>query len=250
MTPPVRDALLAAAGLVAGVVGTAGGITTLVSYPALLLAGVPPLAASVSNTVAVVACWPGSALSSRPELVDRWGWLLRWAGIAVLGGVAGALLLLTTPPGVFARIVPFLLAGGSVSLVAQGWLRTAAPRRRGVMPVLLASGLFLTALYNGYFGAGSGVLTLVLLLVLVERGLPRANALKNMLIGAASVVSAATFALLGRVHWLEVLPLALGLFAGSLLGPVVARRLPSWLLRWAVALMGLGFAVRLWVGAG
>ena len=243
-------ALLAGAGVVAGIVGTAGGITTLVSYPALLLAGAPPLAASVSNTVAVVACWPGAALSSRPELAGRWRWLFRWSGVAVLGGIAGAVLLLTTPPGLFARIVPFLLAGGSVALVAQSRLRPTEARLGGVTPWLLALGLFLTSLYNGYFGAGSGVLTLVLLLVLVERGLIQANALKNMVIGVASIVSAATFVLFARVRWLDVVPLALGLFVGSLLGPVVARRLPSWLLRWAVALMGLGFAIRLWVAPG
>lgn len=240
-------ALLAVAGVLGGIVGTAGGITTLISYPALLLAGVPPLAASVSNTVAVVACWPGSALSSRPELVDRWGWLLRWVGVAVIGGVAGGLLLLRTPPGVFARIVPFLLAGGAVALLVQGRLPRADARLGVLTPFLVAPGLFLTSLYNGYFGAGSGVLTLVLLLVLVESGLVKANALKNMVVGAASAVSAVTFVLFARVRWLDVLPLALGLFVGSLLGPLVARRVPSWLLRWAVALMGLGFAIRLWV---
>ncbi|MBO0701810.1 MAG: sulfite exporter TauE/SafE family protein, partial [Candidatus Dormibacteraeota bacterium] len=229
-------------------VGTAGGITTLVSYPALLLAGVPPLDASIANTVAVVACWPGAALTSRPELVDRWGWLLRWSGVALVGGVAGAILLLTTPPGLFARLVPFLLAGGSVVLVVQGWMRGAADARIGrATPFVLGVGLFLCCVYNGYFGAGSGVLTLVLLLVLVERGVVRANALKNMLIGAASIVSAVAFVGSGRVRWLDALPLAVGLFAGSLLGPPVARRLPPWLLRWSVALMGAGFAVRLWV---
>jgi uncharacterized membrane protein YfcA len=241
-------ALLAGAGVVAGIVGTAGGITTLVSYPALLLAGVPPLPASIANSVAVVACLPGAAFSSRPELAGRWGWVRRWVPAAILGGVAGAALLLTTPPGVFARLVPFLLAGGSVALVAQSWLRTAAGARLGrATPLFVGAGLFLASLYNGYFGAGSGVLTLVLLLVLVDPSFLHANALKNVLIGAACVVSAAVFALSGRVRWLDVLPLALGLFAGSLLGPPLARRLPAWLLRWAVALMGAGFAIRLWV---
>lgn len=248
MAPVAAAALLAGAGVLAGVVGTAGGITTLVSYPALLLAGVPPLSASVANTVAVVACWPGSALTSRPELVGRGGWLLRWGGAALLGGIAGAVLLVTTPPGLFARLVPFLLLMGSVALVAQGWLRGAvAPRVGGAAPVLVGAGLSLISLYNGYFGAGSGVLTLVLLLALVEPALIRANALKNMLVGAASIISAATFVLLTHVRWLDVLPLGLGLFAGSLLGPLVARRLPAWLLRWAVALMGTAFAIRLWV---
>ena len=250
MSPLARDVILAGAGILAGIVGTAGGITTLVSYPALLLVGVPALPAAIANTVAVVACWPGSALSSRPELVGRWAWLGRWTGVTVLGGIAGAVLLLTTPPGVFERLVPYLLLAGSVALVAQGRLRAAAGARLGgSTPILLAAGLFFVSLYNGYFGAGAGVLTLVLLLVLVDPQLVRANALKNMLIGAASIISAATFALSGSVRWLDVLPLAGGLFGGSLLGPIVARHLPSPLLRWAVALMGLGFAIRLLVVA-
>ncbi|MEV0195186.1 sulfite exporter TauE/SafE family protein, partial [Nonomuraea sp. NPDC050691] len=63
--------LLAAAGLLAGLVGTAGGITSLISYPALLAAGLPALSANVANIVAAVACWPGAALASRPELAGQ-----------------------------------------------------------------------------------------------------------------------------------------------------------------------------------
>ena len=78
-------ALILAAGVVAGVVGTAGGITSLVSYPALLLAGVPPLAANVVNIVALVACWPGSAAASRPELAGRGAWLVPGATAGLRG---------------------------------------------------------------------------------------------------------------------------------------------------------------------
>ncbi len=71
MTPVERELFLVGAGAVAGLVGTAGGITSLVSYPALLLAGIAPLQANVANIVALVACWPGSALASRPELAEE-----------------------------------------------------------------------------------------------------------------------------------------------------------------------------------
>src|SRR5215471_20446008 len=103
MSPASRDLFLVAAGALAGLVGTAGGITSLVSYPALLLAGVAPLQANVANLVALVACWPGSAVASQPELRGRWPWLRRWGAVAALGGAAGSVLLLVTPPGVFAR---------------------------------------------------------------------------------------------------------------------------------------------------
>src|SRR6201992_3712532 len=122
---PVQTALLIAlAGIVAGVVGTAGGITSLVSYPALLAAGIPALSANVPNIVALVACWPGSALASRPELTGRGSWLRRWAPVAALGGAAGSALLLLTPAGLFGQVVPFLVIIGSLALLAQPWLST------------------------------------------------------------------------------------------------------------------------------
>src|SRR3954471_3322605 len=110
-TSPGTAAFLAAAGVVAGVVGTGGGITSLVSYPALLAVGLPPLAADVANLVALVACWPGSALTSRRELTDSGRWLARGLPLAALGAAGGALLLLTTPSELFGHLVPFLLAG-------------------------------------------------------------------------------------------------------------------------------------------
>jgi uncharacterized protein len=249
VSPVYRELFLAAAGAVAGLVGTAGGITSLVSYPALLLVGIAPLQANIANLVALVACWPGSAISSQPELRGRGPWLRRWGIIAAAGGAAGSVLLLVTPPGVFGRVVPFLVATGSLALLCQPWL-AARPSWRadaGWGRLLLPCGLVVLSCYNGYFGAGSGVLTLALLLLTTEPLLPVANALKNMVVGAATITSAVLFALLTRVDWGAVAPLALGLFAGSLAGPWVARRLPPAVLRWLVALSGLALAVHLWL---
>ena len=110
---------LAAAGLLAGALGSAGGITSLVSYPALLLAGVPPLPANIANLVAGVACWPGSALTSRSELAEVRTHLPTALLVAAVGGAVGAALLLVTPAGTFLRVVPFLVAAGSMLLVVQ-----------------------------------------------------------------------------------------------------------------------------------
>jgi len=242
------DFLLVGAGLLAGVVGTAGGITSLVSYPALLAVGISPLLASMTNIVALVACLPGSALSSRTELRGRAQWLRKWCIVSVAGGAAGAALLLSTPAGIFARVVPVLLVLAALSLLAQPRLsawqagRLARPER-----VVLPVGVFATSLYSGYFGAGSGVMTLALVLLAVDQHVARANALKNMLIGVATVVSAAAFVLFGRVVWPAAAALALGAFAGSTIGPVVARSVPGTVLRVLVALTGIGLAVRLWV---
>jgi hypothetical protein len=249
VSPVDRVLFLAAAGVVGGLVGTAGGITSLVSYPALLLAGIAPLQANIANLVALVACWPGSAISSQPELRGHGPWLRRWGIVAAAGGAAGSVLLLVTPPGVFSRVVPFLVAAGSLALLCQPWL-AARPSWRadaGWGRLLLPCGLVVLSCYNGYFGAGSGVLLLALLLLTADPRLPTANALKNMVLGAATITSAVLFTVLTRVDWAAVAPLALGLFAGSLAGPLVARRLPPAVLRWLVALTGLALAVHLWL---
>src|SRR6201996_7986855 len=186
LTPMFRELFLIGAGAVAGLVGTAGGITSLVSYPALLLVGIAPLQANIANLVALVACWPGSAAASQPELRGRGPWLLRWGVVAAVGGAAGSVLLLVTPPGVFSRVVPFLVAAGSLALLAQPWL---AARTSG----------------QGDAGRGRVLLT-------ADPVLARANALKNMLVGAASITSAVLFAVVTHVDWSAVGALAAGLF--------------------------------------
>jgi uncharacterized membrane protein YfcA len=240
---PAAHAFLVVAGLVAGVVGTGGGITSLVSYPALLAVGLPPLAADVANLVALVACWPGAALSSRRELTGSGRWLARGLPLAALGAAGGAVLLVTTPSALFDRLVPFLLAAGSLALLLQPVLTRRLHARRG--PVLALPVVALVSVYSGYFGAGSGVLLLAVLLVLVDPRLPEANSVKNMLNGASTVAAAAVLVAAGPVAWTAVAPLAVGLFAGATLGPVVVRHLPAAVVRVAVAALGLGLAVRL-----
>ena len=154
-------------------------------------------------------------------------------------------LLLVTPVGVFGQVVPFLVLIGSLALLLQpriaAWqARREAPGRGGLL--LLPVGLFALSVYNGYFGAGSGVLLLLALLLLTaEPVLVSANALKNMLVGAATISSAVLFALFAHVDWTAVAPLAAGTFLGSLAGPRVAAgcrpacsagwsRSPAW--RW------------------
>ncbi len=227
-----------------GVVGSAGGITSLVSYPALLAVGIPALPANVTNLVAGAACWPGAALTSRREMAGSGPHLARRLPVAAAGAVLGAVLLLVTPPGTFTVIVPYLVAAGALALLAQPLLIAATRGLRGhaLVPIGLVS------VYGGYFGAGSGILLLAVTLVLLDSDLPRANALKNMLVGASTLAAAAVLAVTGPVAWPFVAPLALGLFAGSIVGPVVARRVPAPIVRVTVAALGLYLAFVLWRG--
>jgi uncharacterized protein len=193
---PVEAALLLlGAGVVAGVVGSSGGVSSLVSYPALLGVGIPPLPANIANLVAGVAIAPGTALSSRRELADARSVLIRLLPVSVAGTVLGAGLLLVTPPGVFARVVPFLVLAGSMVLIVQPALlklRGRADVEDGsAAPTFLMIGA--VSVYGGYFGAGSGVMLLAVLLLLVDSRVPPANAIKNLLLGAISSAAAAVF---------------------------------------------------------
>jgi hypothetical protein len=147
--------------------------------------------------------------------------------------------------------VPFLVIVGSLALLAQPRLSSQHQQHPSLGTRFgLPTGLFTLSVYNGYFGAGSGVMILALLLFTTDPQLPRANALKNMLIGAASVISAAAFAVLGPVNWAAAAPLAIGMFIGSTFGPRVTRRLPANALRWSIALLGVALAIQLWVKPG
>ena len=247
MIPAPEVALIAAAGILAGIVGSAGGITSLISYPALLALGIPALPANVANNVSVTACWPGSALASRPELQGTASWLRRWAGVTAAGGAIGAVLLLVTPPGAFSRVVPFLVAAGAITLLLQPRLSALRERQAHTSTAVFVAGLLLVSVYGGYFGAGSGVMTLSLVLLTVDQHLVRANALKNMLIGANTVTSAVIFIIFGPVDWAAVIPLSIGMFVGSMIGPRLARHIPANVLRWLVALLAMGLAVKLWI---
>ena len=238
---------LFAAGVVAGIIGSGGGVTSLVSYPALLAVGIPPLPANIANLVAGVAIGPGSALSSRRELVETRTVLVRLLPITILGTVVGAGLLLVTPPGVFARVVPFLVAAGAMVLIIQpalmklpeGWIRHSPLLQLGLVGAV--------CVYGGYFGAGSGVMLLAVILVLVDSRIAPANAIKNVLLGVTSLVAAAVFIATGPVLWAAVPPLAGGLLIGSALGPIIVRHLPPNLVRSMAATFGFILAIYLWV---
>ena len=157
-SPAARVVLLLGAGLWPGSSGSAGGTASLISYPALLAAGLPPLPANITNAVAFVAAWPGSALGSRPELRGQGRQLLRWA--PARGGraaPAGAGLLLVTPERVFDQVVPFLLTAAAIILLVQPAISAWLARRQGQHGrFLLPGGLIATAAYDGYWGAGAG----------------------------------------------------------------------------------------------
>lgn len=240
--------LLVVGGVVAGIIGTAGGITSLVAYPLLLAVGIPPLTANVTGSVAMLGSGIGSTLRAGPDLVGHRPTLARWIPVAVVGALVGAVLLLITPPDLFGRIVPFLVASGAVLLLMQPRIATWNDRRRHrAGRGATAAAMTGVTIYDGYFGAGSGVLMIAVLLLTVEPRLLRANALKNVLLVVADILPAVLFAIFGHVVWSAALALGIGTLAGGLIGPSVARRIPRRALRLCIAVSGFALAVWLYL---
>ena len=252
----VEFVVLVLAGIGGGLTGSIAGLASLISYPALLATGVPPLTANVTNTVALVLNSVGSVSASGPELKGQARRLVPLGIAAILGGAVGAVLLLRTPPGAFERLVPWLIAAASAAilvqrppreLAAEGALEHAKHPDRD--PRWLPAGVFGIGIYGGYFGAAAGVLMLAMFLLSTGEGVPRSNALKNVVLGTANSVAALGYVVFSSVAWASALPLAIGLFAGGSLGPRIVRRVPQTALRRVIAVAGLGLAVVLGVQA-
>jgi uncharacterized protein len=239
--------LLVVAGVLSGLVGSTAGLASLVSYPALLLTGLSPLAANVTNTLALFGVTLGTAVGSRPELTGQGERMRRLMPIAAAGGALGCVLLLALPPGAFELVVPFLVAGASATLLLQPRIKRLQAGRFSPRNPLVLAAIFVVGVYGGYFGAAAGVLMLALSELLHRQSLARNNALKNMLTGAANSVAALGFAVFGPVDWWAALALGLGCVVGGRIGPVIVRRLDPRVLRWVIAVAGFGLAVRLFL---
>lgn len=233
-------ALLVVAGFFAGIIGFVSGLASIVSYPALLAAGLLPVAANVTNTVALVGSGVGALTNSMREVVDTGPRLWWWTLYAVLGGAAGALILLTAPPGSFEAVVPYFVALAALALLVQPRIRRFAGNRD--LPRVFAVGVLVVAMYGGYFGAGAGVVFLALTLICTSEQIWRASILKSYLLGVANLVAAIGFAVFGPVHWGAALAMGVGAFAGGWCGPPLVRRIPPDPLRVGVAVAGFGLA--------
>jgi uncharacterized membrane protein YfcA len=162
--------------------------------------------------------------------------------------VAGALLLLTTSPGTFDRVVPWLVLGASALFAAQPLLRRALdrgaahPRSR---PVLLVAGVFAASVYGGYFGAAMGVIFLAVLGLALPLSLAHTSGLRAVLSMIVNGVAAVVFLLHGGLAWEAVGLLAVGSLIGGFVGARLALSLPAPALRAVVVVIGVGTAVKL-----
>lgn len=241
--------LLALAGLVAGAVNAVAGGGSLLLFPALLAAGLPPLAANVTNTLAVWPGYVGTVAGYREELRGDRPAVLALGVTGLAGGGVGAGLLLLTGPAAFEAVVPFLVIAAAVLLGVQPRIADAVRRlpgsAGGLRSPLLHAALLAAAVYGGYFGGALGVVLLAVLAVLLTRDLREVNALRSVVSLLVNTVALVVFAAFGPVHWTAVAVTAPAAVLGGYLGARGARQLPVPVLRWAVVTVGV--TVGIWL---
>jgi uncharacterized membrane protein YfcA len=241
-------ALLALVGFIAGGVNAVAGGGSLLSFPALLAVGYPAVQANVTNTVALVPGYLGGSLAYREELKPQRRRLIILGSVSFIGGLAGAILLVTSPGSVFRAIVPWLILFScgllGVQPLVTKWVQEKTQGGDAPLPVQVVAQIA-CAVYGGYFGAGLGVMMLAFLGLFLDDSLQKLNALKGLLSLIINLVAAVFFVIFGPVAWLPVLIMAGASLLGGNLGVFVARRLSPVVLRSVVVCVGVAVAVKL-----
>ncbi len=267
--------LILLAGIGAGFVGYAVGASSLVSYPALLAFGIPPVLANASNTVGVVGTGIGGVMGARKELKGQAVRSITYVVIGAFGGVAGAFLLLKLDPSVFEFAAPVLILLSSliIAINPRGRMQAkqaaadataqlkhieatdaakrattpTAPHRppeQLVQPMSQDSwwvwlGVVTVAIYSGYFGAGAGTLALAVLDAAKIGPFHKINALKTLIGTGANISASVVFIIQGAVDWPAAIMLCIGCFIGGYIAPPITRKIPANIMRAAAVIAGI-----------
>jgi uncharacterized membrane protein YfcA len=244
--------LIALAGVGAGAINSLVGSGTLITFPTLVALGYPPVTATMSNAIGLVAGGVSGTWGYRKELSGQWR-RLRWQiPASVIGAGIGSLLLLHLPERVFTKVVPVLLVGALILVVAgprvQGYARRraeaagrSAEHVSGLRMAALVLGTFAVGIYGGYFTAAQGILLIGVMGALLPEDVQRMNAAKNLLSMLVNVVASISYTLVAfdRISWPVVGLIAAGSLIGGWLGAHYGRRLSPTALRAVIVAVGL-----------
>lgn len=247
--------LIALASVGAGAINAAAGGGTLITFPAMLAAGMSPLAANMTSSIGLLLGTVGGAWSYRQELRRQRRRFVANAPFAAGGGAIGAVLLLLTPSDSFTAIVPWLVLAAAALFAAQPLVARRLGRSADdPFAVESAGGWAAKAafvgigVYGSYFGAGIGVMMLAMLGLLIHDSLQHHNALKNVMAAVINGTGAVILAFSPLVHWGVVLVMLASSLVGGLAGGWLSRRVRSWVLRVLVIAFALVVGLSMLLG--
>ena len=255
----IRQAIfLFGAGALGGAINAVAGGGSFVAFPALLFTGVAPVSANATNTLAL---WIGTTASGgayRKRLNISRRVMVPLIVTSVVGGLAGAVLLIKTPAQTFLRVLPWLLLGATLLFafgkhltgrIAAGISHESSDR------AVAGASIFelIVAVYGGYFGGGIGIMNLAMLAAMGMTDIHEMNALKVVLGGVINGVAAVAFVVTGSIVWPQALVMIVGAVGGGYLAAHYSQKLPqSWIRGFVIcvgAAMTIYFFVRAYGGA-
>jgi len=236
------------AGVLGGALNAVAGGGSFIAFPALMFAGVPPIAANATNTVAL---WVGVTASSgayRKHFDISRRVMVPLAVTSVIGGIGGAFLLLRTPANTFLHVLPWLMLGAPLLFLFGG--RLARGSKNGLahdatVTAIAVAAIFelVVAVYGGYFGGGVGIMNLAMLAALGMTDIHAMNALKVVLGGIINAMAVVTFTVAKAIAWKPGVIMIAGAIVGGYFGAHYAQKLPQPWIRAFVIAVGTGMTV-------
>lgn len=225
-------------GFFAGLSASMASFASLISYPVLLSVGIPPVFANVTNDVAIISNSVGATISSTKELHGKWKLVGKLAVCTVIGSIIGSVLLLAFPGKVFEKLVPFFTALAGIMILVSGHHEVKAHEQASLGKKILSGFLLIVmGIYEAYFGAAGGVVVLVILTYLVSGTFLEINAIRNVICGLADFVALIIYAFFSKIYWIDAIPMAIGMFIGGYVGPILLRYIPAKVMRRIIAVL-------------
>lgn len=211
-------------GIIGGIISSIAGGASIVSYPVLLLSGVQPIFANITNHGALIFDYAGASASSKRELKGHWGQAGFYAACSTIGAILGTYLLLAFPAKVFERVVPILLlVSGLLFIFGKKRPTRQLATRKDLPKVWVAIIMLLIGCYTGYFGGANGVIVLAAFQYMTSNDFLVDNAIKNVVCGCGNLVAFIIFIFRSKVYWTQGIILAIGMLIGGYLGPMLLR---------------------------
>jgi hypothetical protein len=247
---------LLAAATAAGMINAVAGGGTLITFPVLILFGIPPVIANATSTLALVVGTSGSLYGFRARIASLRNWFYTFIPVSIAGGWLGSILLTHGKESTFEKLVPFLVLFATLLFMIQGVVsrrvdRKVASEATSVHQVptkkrhlIVAMGFqFLVSIYGGYFGAGIGILMLASLGFLGFSDIHQMNTLKNVLGSLINLIAAAWFTINGLINWPHMAVMTVGAVAGYYVGATYSQRLPQTVVRYLITGIGLTITI-------
>lgn len=227
---------LIAAGTAGGICGSAVGIASVATYPALLALGMAPVTANITTTFANIVSGLSSVFSSGRELHGHWHFVFKVWPLLLSGCIVGSLLLFAFPQSVFKRVVPLFILLAAVLMLLPKNEQQQHQEHSSFVIFLSWAAIFFAGIYSGYFGAACGVIMLALFNIITDEPYKIYNAEKNVVMTVANLTSLVVYTTETKIIWSWIFPLAIGAMIGGYIGPIIVRHLPERLLKIVVAI--------------